>query len=150
MAPVPSVVDLCITMLQQYGTNTFEKTVTPTLDLLAADEESWHNDLAKTLTRMIEEERRTDGNREERLQGACDRFYGRLQHGNDIADELEEFYVQQGGFLRRSDLAAHKTLIEQPVSINYKGYAVYKCGPWTQGPYLCQALKILELSLIHI
>ena len=144
MAPVPSVVDLCITMLQQYGTNTFEKTVTPTLDLLAADEESWHNDLAKTLTRMIEEERRTDGNREERLQGACDRFYGRLQHGNDIADELEEFYVQQGGFLRRSDLAAHKTLIEQPVSINYKGYAVYKCGPWTQGPYLCQALKILE------
>jgi gamma-glutamyltranspeptidase/glutathione hydrolase len=57
---------------------------------------------------------------------------------------LETFYIEQGGFLRREDLAAHKTLIEEPVSVNYRGYTVYKCGPWTQGPYLCQALRLLE------
>jgi gamma-glutamyltranspeptidase/glutathione hydrolase len=30
------------------------------------------------------------------------------------------------------------------VSVSYRGYTVYKCGPWTQGPYLCQALRLLE------
>ena len=67
-----------------------------------------------------------------------------IRERNDIAEELEAFYIEQGGFLRREDLAAHQTLIEEPVSVYYKGYQVYKCGPWTQGPYLCQALRLLE------
>jgi gamma-glutamyltranspeptidase/glutathione hydrolase len=46
--------------------------------------------------------------------------------------------------LRRADLAAHKTLIETPVSTTYRGNTVYKCGTWTQGPVLCQALRLLE------
>jgi gamma-glutamyltranspeptidase/glutathione hydrolase len=57
---------------------------------------------------------------------------------------LEAFYVEQGGFLRREDLAAHTTRIEEPVAVDYRGYTVVKCGPWTQGPYLCQALRLLE------
>ena len=28
--------------------------------------------------------------------------------------------------------------------VEYRGYDVYKCGTWTQGPYLCQTLQILE------
>ncbi len=39
MAPVPSVVDLCITTLKQYGTKTYEEVVAPTLALLDAGEE---------------------------------------------------------------------------------------------------------------
>ena len=144
MAPVPSVVDLCITMLQQYGTLSFETIIAPTLDLLDTGAEDWHPKLAKTLRRLVEEEQRTHGNREEKLQAACDRFYGRHPERNDIAAELVAFYLEQGGFLRREDLAAHQTLIEAPVSTHYKGYEVYKCGPWTQGPYLCQALRLLE------
>lgn len=144
MAPVPSVVDLCITMLQQYGTLTFAEIVAPTLALLDAGQVGWHPDLAITLRRMVEEEKLTSGNREARLQAASDRFYGRHPERNDIAEELEAFYIEQGGFLRRADLAAHKTLIEDPVSVDYRGYTVYKCGPWTQGPYLCQALRLLE------
>src|SRR5690606_30232033 len=111
----------------------------PTLALLDRGTEAWHPNLAVTLRRMVEEEARTVGSREERLQAACDRFYGRHAERNDIAEELEAFYIEQGGFLRREDLAAHKTLIEEPVSVDYRGYTVYKCGPWTQGPYLCQA-----------
>jgi gamma-glutamyltranspeptidase/glutathione hydrolase len=144
MAPVPSVVDLCVTMLQQYGTKTFKEIVTPALALLDAGKEEWHPKLAVTLRRMVEEEQITSGNRIEKLQAATDRFYGRNKYRNDIADDLEAFYIEKGGFLRKEDLAAHKTLIEDPVSVNYKGYEVYKCGPWTQGPYLCQALRLLE------
>lgn len=144
MAPVPSVVDLCITTLQHFGTKRFAEIVQPTLELLDAGQEAWHPRLAHTLRRMVEEEARTGGSREEALQAACDRFYGRHAARNDIAEELEAFYIQEGGFLRRADLAAHRTLIEEPVSINYRGYDVYKCGPWTQGPYLCQALRLLE------
>lgn len=144
MAPVPSVVDLCITLLQEYGTKRFGEIVAPTLALLDAGQEGWHPLLAHTLRRMAEEEARSGGSREARLQAACDRFYGRHAQRNDIAEELEAFYIEQGGFLRRADLAAHRTRIEAPVMVDYRGYTVYKCGPWTQGPYLCQALRLLE------
>jgi gamma-glutamyltranspeptidase/glutathione hydrolase len=144
MAPVPAVVDLCITLLQQYGTKSFGEIVAPALTLLDQDKEAWYSPLAVTLRRMVEEEARTVGSREARLQAACDRFYGRNAQRNDIAEEIEAFYIEQGGFLRRADLAAHKTRIEEPVAVDYRGYTVYKCGPWTQGPFLCQALRLLE------
>jgi gamma-glutamyltranspeptidase/glutathione hydrolase len=144
MAPVPAVVDLCITTLQRYGTKTFAEIVAPTVALLDRGDEEWHPRLAHTLRRMVEEEERTTGSRAEKLQAATDRFYGRSKHRNDIAEELEAFYIEQGGFLRREDLAAHTTRIEEPVSVSYRGYTVYKCGPWTQGPFLCQALRLLE------
>lgn len=144
MAPVPSVVDLCVTALQRYGTKTFAEAVGPTLDLLDAGDEVWHPRLAVTLRRMVEEEQIASGRREEKLQAATDRFYGRNQFRNDIAEDLEAFYIEKGGFLRREDLAAHVTLVEDPVTVDYRGYTVCKCGPWTQGPYLCQALRLLE------
>lgn len=144
MAPVPSVVDLCTTTLKLYGTKTFEEIVAPTLALLDAGEADWHSELAVTLRRMVESEQKTFGIREEKIQAASDRFYGRNGVNNDIADALEGFYIEKGGFLRKTDLAAHVTLVEDPVTIDYRGYTVCKCGSWTQGPYLCQALRLLE------
>lgn len=144
MAPVPSVVDLCTTTLKRYGTKTFEEIVSPTLALLDTGEREWHPKLAMTLRRMVDEEQNTSGSREQKVQAASDRFYGRNGANSDIANELESFYIEKGGFLRRNDLASHVTLVEQPVTVDYKGYTVYKCGPWTQGPYLCQALRLLE------
>ena len=144
MAPVPSVVDLCVTMLQRYGTMALHQVAAPALALLDAGGEPWHPRLAVTLRKLLEEEQITSGNREEKLQAATDRFYGRNRFRNDIADDLEAFYIEKGGFLRKADLAAHMTLVEDPVTVNYRGYTVCKCGPWTQGPYLCQALRLLE------
>lgn len=144
MAPVPSVVDLCVTTLQRYGTMTFEQIIAPTIALLDAGDEPWHPKLAVTLRRMVEEEGLTSGTREEKMQAACDRFYGRSKRCNDIAEELEADFVERGGFLRRADLAAHRTMIEDPVTIDYRGYTVCKCGPWTQGPFMCQSLRLLE------
>jgi gamma-glutamyltranspeptidase/glutathione hydrolase len=71
-------------------------------------------------------------------------FYGRGSIPSDIADNLEAFYIERGGFLRKADLAAHVTRIEDPITVDYHGYTVCKCGPWTQGPYLCQTLRLLE------
>ena len=144
MAPVPSVVDLCTTTLKLYGTKTFEDIVAPTLALLDAGEADWYSDLAVTLRRMVESEQKTSGSREEKIQAASDRFYGRNGANTDIADALEGFYIDKGGFLRKRDLAAHVTLVEDAVTVDYRGYTVYKCGTWTQGPYLCQALRLLE------
>ena len=144
MAPVPSVVDLCITTLKKYGTMSFEEIIAPVLALLDAGQDDWHPNLATTFRKLVQEEQLTSGSREEKLQAATDRFYGRNKHRNDIAEELEAFYIKKGGFLRREDLATHVTTIEDPVTVNYRGYTVCKCDTWTQGPYLCQALRLLE------
>lgn len=144
MAPVPSVVDLCITTLIRYGTLSFTQIIAPTLALLDEGAEEWHPRLAVTLRRLVEEEGLISGSREEKLQAACDSFYGRHASRNDVAEDLEAFYIERGGFLRRADLAAHRTTIEDPVTADYRGYTVCKCDTWTQGPYLCQALRLLE------
>ena len=154
-AAVPAVVDLCVTLLRQYGTISFEEAVKPTLALLDAGGPTWYidtsdgskietgrnwqADLARTLRKLVEAEQKTKGTREVRLQAVADRFYR-----GDIADELEAWYISQGGFLRKQDLAAHRTYIEDPVSVDYRGYKVLKCGPWTQGPYLLEGLRLLE------
>ena len=138
-APVPGALSLCAAVVKLYGTMSFKQVVAPTLSLLDGGDEEWHPKLAMTFRKLIETERNTAGTREEKLQAARDRFYK-----GDIADALEAFYIKEGGFLRKKDLAAHVTRIEDPVRVQYRGYTVYKCGPWTQGPYLCQTLRLLE------
>ena len=138
-APVPGAVDLVVTALKLYGTVSFKQAVQPTLELLDAEGEPWHADLAVTLRKLVAREAETAGSRREKLTAVRDRFYK-----GDIADDLEAWYIKSGAFLRKSDLENHRTRVEDPVSVTYRGYTIFKCGPWTQGPYLCQTLKLLE------
>lgn len=138
-APVPGAVGLCLTAVKLYGTLTFEKVVAPSLALLDAGGREWYDELAVTLRKLVETEKKTIGTREQKLQAARDRFYK-----GDIADQLVDFYTRNGGFLRKADLAAHVTRVEDPVMVRYRGYSIYKCNTWTQGPYLCQTLRLLE------
>ena len=92
-----------------------------------------------TFRKLVEAEEKAKGSREQKLQAVADRFYR-----GDIADALEQWYIEKGSFLRKRDLAAHKTRVEDPVMATYRGYSVYKCGPWTQGPYVLETLRILE------
>lgn len=144
MAPVPSVVDLCITTLQEYGTMSLAQIIEPTLVILDAGTREWEPKLAHTLRRMVEEEGLTEGTREQKLQAACDRFYGRNERCSDIGEELEREFIRHGSFLRLADLQAHRTRIEDPVTATYRGYTVCKCDTWTQGPALLQALRLVE------
>jgi len=138
-APVPGAVSLCVTAVKLYGTMTFEQVVAPSLALLDAGGKNWYKKLAITFHKLIETEQKTPGTREKKLQAARDRFYK-----GDIADELVAFYIKNGGFLRKVDLAAHVTRIEAPIKVRYRGYTICKCDTWTQGPYLCQTLRLLE------
>ena len=137
--PTPGAVDLCVTAVKLYGTKRFEDVVAPTLRILDAGGRSWYPSLAGTLRKMVEAEQRAVGTREERLMAARDRFYK-----GDIADDLERWWISIGAFLRKADLEAHKTIVEDPVSVGYRGYVIHKCNTWTQGPVLCQTLRLLE------
>ncbi len=154
-AAVPAALDVIVTLLSLYGTKSFEAAVQPTLEILDAGGPTWYIDtsdgrrietgrhwqaeLAVTFRKLIEAEHNAGGSRNERLQAVADRFYR-----GDIADALERWYIAQGGFLRKADLAAHKTRVEDPVHAGYRGYTVFKCGPWTQGPYLLETMRLLE------
>ncbi len=137
--PVPGAVHLCLTALELYGTKSFEEVVASTLALLDAGGSWWYPKLAVTLRKLVEREQRTSGTREQKLQAARDRFYK-----GDIADDLVAWYREVGCFLRHRDLQHHHTTIEDPVSVDYRGYVVHKCNTWTQGPVLCQSLRLLE------
>jgi gamma-glutamyltranspeptidase/glutathione hydrolase len=138
-ATVPSAVSTCLSALEQKGTMTLEQVIEPTLALLDAGGQSWYANLAMTLRKLIYTEKNTLGTREQKIRAARDRFYK-----GDIADELNDYYIRSGGFLRKADLETHITSVEDPVSISYRGYEVYKCNTWTQGPVLLQTLRLLE------
>jgi gamma-glutamyltranspeptidase/glutathione hydrolase len=154
-AAVPSTIDAIVTLLKLYGTKSFEEVVQPTLAILDAGGPSWYidtgsdkkietgvnwqADMAVTFRKLVESEKAAKGTREQKLQAVSDRFYR-----GDIADALEAWYIEKGGFLRKADLAAHKTPVVDPLQTTYRGYTVYKAGPLTQGPYLSQTLRLLE------
>jgi gamma-glutamyltranspeptidase / glutathione hydrolase len=76
---------------------------------------------------------------EQIARGGRDAFYR-----GDIARRIEAYMREQGGFLRASDLAAHKSEWVEPVSTNYRGYDVWELPPNTQGIAALQILNILE------
>lgn len=138
-AAVPAVLDACLTALDRYGTRTFAQVVEPTLRLLDRGEREWHPDLARTLRRLVEAEKAAGGDRRRGLRLVADYFYR-----GPIAREIDAWCRANGGLLRYTDLATHVTRVEEPASATYRGYNVYKCGVWTQGPYLLEALQMLE------
>lgn len=138
-AAVPAALDACLTTLDRYGTRTFADAAAPTLRLLDHHEKDWHADLAVTVRRLIDAEKASGGDRRRGLRLAADAFYR-----GPIAREIDAWSRTHGGLIRYADLATHVTRIEDPVSVDYRGYAVYKCGPWTQGPWLLEALQLLE------
>src|SRR6476620_7435737 len=82
-------------------------------------------DLAKTL-RLIGEKGR-------------DAFYK-----GEIADKIDAFMRDNGGFLRKTDFEKHTSTWIDPVSVNYRGYDIFELPPNGQGIATLQILNILE------
>ena len=61
-----------------------------------------------------------------------------------IAETIDGFFKQQGGFLSKKDLANHKSQWVEPVSVNYRGYDVWELPPNGQGLAALQMLQILD------
>jgi gamma-glutamyltranspeptidase / glutathione hydrolase len=96
--------------------------------------------LANFFRRLLDAEAgaRSQG-REAAIGAARERFYR-----GDIAREIVAWSEREGGLLNESDLAAFTTRIEEPLSTDYRGVTVLKCGPWSQGPVFLQQLRLLE------
>lgn len=102
--------------------------------------ELWRQpNLAKTLRELAAVEKKTKGHREKKLVAVRDLFYK-----GSIAKRIAVFSEANGGLIRYEDLAGFQATEDQAVSVNYRGYEVYKPGFWTQGPVMAQVLAILE------
>lgn len=170
---VPGVVDAWYILLSRWGTKNFADVLAPAIELaergiamgrnlnVAAlkkypssarlyaapdgkawkDGEVWKNpDLARTLRRLVEAEKEAaPQGRAAGLKAARDRFYK-----GDIAREMAKFSEETGGLFRYEDFASYTAKIEEPVSVNYRGYTVYKNPSASQGPTELLALNLLE------
>jgi gamma-glutamyltranspeptidase/glutathione hydrolase len=95
-------------------------------------------DLGRTLRMLIEAERGA-ASREDGIRAARDRFYR-----GDIAEAMEGFSTELGGWVTREDLAGFRVGVEPAVTTSYRGYDIHACGPWCQGPVVLEAMNILE------
>ena len=62
----------------------------------------------------------------------------------EIADRIDKFMRENGGFLRKADFEKHMSTWVDPVSTNYRGYDVFELPPNGQGIAALQILNILE------
>lgn len=97
-------------------------------------------ELATTLSILIAAEQNAcAAGRERSLHTVRDVFYR-----GEIARRMVEFSRRQGGLLSMDDLAEFSVREEEPIAIEYKGYQVYACGAWCQGPAVLQTLQLLK------
>ncbi|MBW7896825.1 MAG: gamma-glutamyltransferase [Opitutaceae bacterium] len=61
-----------------------------------------------------------------------------------VAEKIDAFMREHGGWLRKVDLEKHTSTWVEPVSVNYRGYDVYELPPNGQGIAALQMLNILE------
>src|SRR5215831_3714310 len=70
-----------------------------------------------------------------------------------VAEEIVRFQERQwldssgerhGGLLAEEDLRDWVPTWEEPLSVDYHGYKVFKAGPWSQAPVFLQQLRLLE------
>lgn len=99
--------------------------------------------------RKLLAEAETATGREAQIEAARAAFYSGFVAGA-IDDYLRDACVMDGtgerrkGVLSGQDMAGWKATTEAALSVDYHGWNVWKCGLWTQGPVLLQALRILE------
>jgi gamma-glutamyltranspeptidase / glutathione hydrolase len=139
LAAVPGTLHACCTLLERHGNKTFADCAQAALRLLDKHAQPWHVDYATTLRRLIEAEKAAGKDRIRGLRLVTDYFYR-----GPLAREIDAWCRANGGLIRYVDLATHVTRIEEPASVPYRGYTVYKCGFWTQGPYVLETLQMLE------
>ncbi len=102
--------------------------------------------LAATYARVCSEAK--GANRESRIDAARAAWYRGFVaaaidgffRGNEVLDASGE---RHRGLLAADDLANWQASVEDPVSFDYHGHTVLKCGPWSQGPVFLQQLALL-------
>jgi len=105
--------------------------------------------IAATYTRIVETAKAAGSDRDRQIEAARRAWYEGF-----VAEAVDRFYRTQEvmdtsgrrhrGFLTGDDMARWRATIETPVTYDYHGYTVAKCGPWSQGPFFLQQLSLLK------
>jgi gamma-glutamyltranspeptidase / glutathione hydrolase len=98
--------------------------------------------LAATLRTLVAAEQQAlqaGASRANGIQAARDAFYK-----GALAQRMTAAVREAGGVMSDEDLASYRGKVEEPATVTYRGYAVYKAGFWNQGPALLQTLRLLE------
>ncbi len=69
---------------------------------------------------------------------------GKSFYEGQIAQEIEDFSLANGGFIRKSDLENHKVEWVDPIKVNYRGVDVWELPPNSIGLMALMALNNLE------
>ena len=97
--------------------------------------------LAATYRRIVEESR-------DDLDAALACWYRGFVADAVVAFQEREWRDSSGerhaGLLSADDLRDWSPAYEQPVSVDYGAYMVFKAGPWSQAPVFLQQLRLLE------
>lgn len=98
--------------------------------------------LARTLRAIVQAEQSNLAKTHDRvaaIKAARDAFYK-----GEIGRRIAAATQAAGGIMTAEDLASYEGRIEKAATTNFRGFDVYKCGPWDQGPVLLQTLNLLE------
>ncbi len=104
--------------------------------------------LAATWRRLLDEAKAVSSDRTEQVEEAR-----RIWAEGFIADGIDRFCrdtqvldasgERHRGVLTGGDMAGWRATYEHPLTLDYHGHTVCKCGPWSQGPALLQNLSLL-------
>ncbi|WP_121171804.1 gamma-glutamyltransferase family protein [Kushneria sinocarnis] len=72
-------------------------------------------------------------------QTRCESFYR-----GELAEKIDAFSRETGGYLRAGDLAAHRAEWVEPISTNYRGVDVWEIPPNGQGLVALMGLNIMS------
>jgi gamma-glutamyltranspeptidase/glutathione hydrolase len=104
--------------------------------------------LADTWERLCREaaggatrEARIDAARRAWYQGFVADSVDRFFRGTEVLDVSGH---RHRGLLTADDFCQWSATVEDPVSYDYHGHTVLKCGPWSQGPVFLQQLALLR------
>jgi gamma-glutamyltranspeptidase / glutathione hydrolase len=105
--------------------------------------------LANLYARIVKHSEAAGGTREAQIDAALAFWYeGPVAEAIDrfcrTTEALDVSGRRHHGLLTADDLREWRPKVERPISIDYRGHKIFKCGPWSQGPSLLQALRILE------
>jgi len=100
-------------------------------------------DLANTFKKVVEAEQQAlaEGkSRSQALQAASDRFYR-----GDIAQEMAQFYADNGGDFTLEDFAAYDPIWAEPVHTTFRGYDIYSSPSTSRGGFeVAMQLNLVE------
>jgi len=120
----------------------------PLGDVLRRGEVLRNPALGRTFAKLLAEARCAGSDRRAQIEAARAAWSDGF-----VAQEIDRFCREaevmdvtgraHGALLTGDDLAGWRAPLEPAVSVDYAGAQVFKCGPWSQGPVLLQALQLL-------